>query len=173
MVAGLSSSISILEAFASALIDKFHYDRKKVVSALCILGFLGGIVFTTGGGLFWLDIVDHFISHYGLVLVGILECVLVGWFFRIEKIRKHVNKVSSFRLGPWWDGLIKYFVPLVLGFIVLGDLVKEISRPYENYSWTSIILIGRDWLLFTLIVAFLLASRPWKTDAHRTKGRSD
>jgi NSS family neurotransmitter:Na+ symporter len=172
-VAGLSSSISILEAFASALIDKFHFDRKKTVTALCMLGFLGGVVFTTGGGLFWLDIVDHFISHYGLVLVGILECILVGWFFRIEKIRKHINKVSSFHLGSWWDGLIKYFVPLVLGFIVLGDLIKEVGQPYEDYSWSSIIFIGGDWLLFTLIVAFLLSSRPWKTQAHQTKGRSD
>jgi NSS family neurotransmitter:Na+ symporter len=171
--AGLSSSISILEAFTSALIDKFHFDRKKVVTVLCVLGFFGGVIFTTGGGLFWLDIVDHFISHYGLVLVGILECILVGWFFNIKKIRKHINKVSSFRLGPWWDGLIKYFVPMVLGFIVLGDLIKEVSQPYENYSWTSIILIGRDWLLFTLIIAFVLSSRPWKTEAHRTKGRSD
>lgn len=172
-VAGLSSSISILEAFASALIDKFQFDRKKTVSGLCIVGFLGGVIFTTGGGLFWLDIVDHFISHYGLVLVGILECILVGWFFNIEKIRRHINKVSSFHLGSWWNGLIKYFVPIALGFIVLGDLIKEASQPYGNYSWTCIILIGRDWLLFTLMVAFLLSSQPWKTGAHRTKGRSD
>jgi len=171
--AGLSSSISILEAFSSAIMDKFHFERKKVVSVLCILGFFGGVIFTTGGGLFWLDIVDHFISHYGLVLVGILECILVGWFFPIKKIRKHINKVSSVRLGSWWEVLIKYFVPIILGIILAGDLLKEGAHPYGNYSWTSIILIGRDWLLFTLIVAFILSRRPWKTGAHRTKGRSD
>ena len=171
--AGLSSSISILEAFTSALIDKFDFDRRKSATILCVLGFLGGVIFTTGGGLFWLDIVDHFISHYGLILVGILECILVGWFFHIKKIRRHINKVSSINLGSWWDVLIKFFVPSVLGFIVLGNLIKEVSQPYGNYSWTSIILIGRDWLLFTLIVAFFLSRRPWKTGAHRTKGRSD
>ncbi|MBN2467580.1 MAG: sodium-dependent transporter [Deltaproteobacteria bacterium] len=171
--AGLSSSISILEAFSSALMDKFHFNRKPTVSILCVLGFLGGVIFVTGGGLFWLDIVDHFISHYGLVLVGILECILVGWFFHIAKIRNHINKVSSLRLGSWWEGLIKYFVPLVLTIILLSDLIKEGSHPYGNYSWTAIILIGRDWLLFTLIIAFILSRRPWRTEAHRTKGRSD
>lgn len=171
--AGLASSISILEAFASALIDKFHFDRKKVVTTLCVLGFLGGIIFTTGGGLFWLDIVDHFLSHYGLVLVGILECILVGWFFHIKKIRKHINKTSSPHIGSWWDILIKYFVPIVLALIIVSDLATDTHQPYRNFSWTSIILIGRDWLLFTLFVAFILSRRPWKTEAHRTKGRTD
>ncbi len=171
--AGITSSISILEAFSSAMIDKFHLPRGKVVSTLCVIGFFGGVIFTTGGGIFWLDIVDHFISHYGLVLVGILECILVGWFFHIDRIRKHNNKFSWVRLGPWWDLLIKYFVPAVLLIIIVGDLLKEISEPYGGYSWTSIIMIGRDWLLFTLIIAIILSGRPWKTGAHRIKGRSD
>jgi NSS family neurotransmitter:Na+ symporter len=171
--AGISSSISILEAFSSAIIDKFHVGRAKVVSTLCVLGFFGGVIFTTGGGIYWLDIVDHFISHYGLVIVGILECILVGWFFHIHRIRKHINKFSSFQLGLWWDMLIRYFVPGVLLIIVVGDLLREISQPYGGYSWTSIIMIGRDWLLFTLIIAIVLSRQPWKTKAHRTKGRSD
>ncbi|UCD83527.1 MAG: sodium-dependent transporter, partial [Deltaproteobacteria bacterium] len=162
VVAGLSSSISIIEAFTAAIIDKFRVERKKVVTFLSVAGFAGGIIFTTGGGLFWLDIVDHFLSHYGLVVVGILECILVGWIFRAEKVREFVNQVSNFRIGTWWNLSIRYFIPIILGIIIFGNLVKELSQPYEGYSWTSLILIGRDWLLITLIAAFFLARRPWK-----------
>ena len=45
--------------------------------------------------------------------------------------------------------------------------------PYGNYSWTSLILIGRDWLLLTLMVAFIFASQPWKTQHNNSAGRSD
>ena len=162
VVAGLSSSISIMEAFVSAVIDKFEYKRSVLVSILAVTGFTGSIVFSTQAGLLWLDIVDHFITHYGLIIVGVIECILVGWFFEIKVLRKHINKISSVKIGPWWDVIIKYFIPFVLGFIIISDIYNELQQPYGGYSWSSLILIGRDWLLLTLVVAFIFASKPWK-----------
>jgi NSS family neurotransmitter:Na+ symporter len=108
--------------------------------------------------------VDHFLNHYGLVVVGVGECILVGWMFKLEVIRKHINKVSSIKLGSWWNVLIKFIVPMILSLIIIWDLYHELKQPYENYSWTSLILIGRDWVLFTLVVGIIFAMRPWKTN---------
>jgi NSS family neurotransmitter:Na+ symporter len=171
VVAGISSSISIIEAFTSAMVDKFGVNRKTFVTVISILGFLGSIIFTTEAGLLWLDIVDHFLTHYGLVVVGIAECILVGWFFRLKTLRNHINKISSVKLGPWWDFLIKYFVPLVLGIILIWDLYKELKEPYGGYSWAALLSIGIDWVLLTLIAAFAIAMRPWKTEHHKSGGR--
>jgi NSS family neurotransmitter:Na+ symporter len=173
VVAGLSSAVSIVEAFVSAVVDKFGTRREPLVTGVCVLGFLGSITFATQGGLFWLDIVDHFVTHYGLVLVGILEALIVGWLFGTEKLRRHINRISSIRLGPWWDFLIKFFVPGVLAVILLGDIVSELREPYGGYSWSSIILIGRDWLLVTLAVGFILACAPWRTENHEKAGRGE
>jgi NSS family neurotransmitter:Na+ symporter len=173
VIAGLSSSISIIEAFTSAIVDKFGVNRRPFVTLICVIGFIGSIIFTTQAGLYWLDIVDHFLTHYGLVVVGIAECILVGWFFRLDVLRRHINKISSIQLGPWWEFLIKFFVPLVLSIILMGDLYNELKQPYEGYSWTSLILIGRDWVLLTFIIALILAMRPWKTERHKTGGRID
>jgi NSS family neurotransmitter:Na+ symporter len=173
VIAGLSSSISIIEAFTSAIVDKFGISRKTVVNAVCALGFLGSIIFTTQAGLIWLDIADHFLTHYGLVVVGIAECILVGWLFKLDVLRKHINRISSIRLGGWWDFLIKYFVPLVLSIILVGDLYTEIKQPYEGYSWTALILIGRDWVILTFIVALVIAIRPWKTKHKELCGRTE
>ena len=173
VVAGLSSSISIIEAFTSAVVDKFGLRRGLLVTAVSILGFLASIVFTTQAGLFWLDIVDHFLTHYGLVVVGILACILVGWLFKLEVLRKYIDSISSVKLGPWWDRLIKYFVPLVLGMVLVVDLCQELSKPYGGYSWTSLIFIGADWVLLTLLAGFVIASRPWRTEQHKACGRCE
>ena len=172
VVAGLSSAISIMEAFISALIDKFGFQRKPLVTLVSVLGFIGSVVFTTQAGLLWLDIVDHFVTHYGLVVVGILECFVVGWLFRLPLLREHINRISSIRLGLWWDLLIKFFVPAALVVILVGDLYQELRQPYGDYSWSSLILIGRDWLLVTLAVAFVLACRPWRTEHREASGRA-
>jgi NSS family neurotransmitter:Na+ symporter len=167
VVAGLTSLISIVEAFVAATVDKFDLSRGRVISVVSILGFIGGIIFTTGGGLFWLDIVDHFLSHYGLVVVGILECILVGWLFRIEIIRNHINKVSNLKVGFWWDFTIKFLIPIALTIILTWDLVNELKKPYGGYGWDAIWIIGVDWLLITLIIALILAWFPWKENALR------
>jgi NSS family neurotransmitter:Na+ symporter len=170
-VAGLSSAISIIEAFVSAVVDKFGFARGSVATVVCVLGFLGSIIFSTQAGLLWLDIVDHFITHYGLVVVGILECFVVGWLFNLPLLRRHINRISAIHLGAWWDFLIKFFVPLVLALILIGDIYSELQKPYGGYTWTSLILIGRDWLLLTLVGAVALAFAPWKTGHHRASGR--
>lgn len=172
VVAGISSAVSIIEAFIAALVDKFGVSRKKSATMISALGFVGAIIFTTQGGLLWLDIVDHFLTHYGLITVGILECIVVGWLFGTQRLRRHINRVSSLNLGVWWDLLIRFFIPIILSLIFVGDLYTELQKPYGGYSWTSLVLIGRDWLIVTLAVAFVIASRPWHTGHHKLEGRS-
>ncbi len=133
VVAGFSSSISIFEAFTSALVDKFQWNRKIIVSVIAVTGFLGGFIFTTEAGIHWLDIVDHFLNQYGLVAVGFLECLVVGWFFRITLLRYHINQVSTFQLGTSWNWMIRMFIPLILMIIIGGGFFQEIAKPYGGY----------------------------------------
>jgi len=172
-VAGLSSSISIVEAFVAAIVDKFSYNRKAVTTVCAIIGFFGSILFTTQGGLYWLDIVDHFVTNYGLVVVGFLESIVVGWFLGTKMLREHMNKISSLKVGIWWDVFIKYFIPVVLGVILVGALYTDVTKAYGGYSWTAVILIGRDWILATLLASVLFATRPWKRDIEKIKRTED
>ncbi len=86
-------------------------------------------------------------------------------------LKKHINRISTVQIGKWWTFLIKYFVPIILGIILLIDIYKEVRQPYEGYPWTSIIIIGIGWILTTLIVSIWIASKPWKTEQQKTPGR--
>lgn len=165
VIAGLSSSISIIEAFTASVMDKFKVSRGRCVSILCLAGFAGGIVFCTKGGLFWLDIVDHFLNHYGLVTVGILECLAVGWLMKTSDLRDHVNATSKWHLGKWWEFSIRYLVPAILGVIVIYDLIEEFSSPYEGYDAGSIVKIGVGWLVLTLVAGLFAAQLPWRRNS--------
>ncbi len=164
VIAGLSSAISLVEAFSAAIIDKFNCSRASVVSVVCITGFLGSIIFTAKSGLYWVDIVDHFITHYGLVIVGILECILVGWIFKASKLREHINHAAKKILTPLWDISIKFVIPIILILLLINDLKGEFTAPYENYSWLSIILIGRDWLVIALFASLVISMRRWRKE---------
>ncbi len=161
VVAGISSSISIIEAFTAALIDKFNLNRKFVVTAICISGFLGSIIFTTNAGLLWLDIVDHFITHYGLVTIGIVECILGAWVFDIKRLRHHINSISSIKMPKAWDNLIKFFVPGILIINLIGDVIAEFKGAYGGYSWFALAMIGMNWMILTAILAGIFTKLPW------------
>jgi len=164
VLAGFSSAISLVEAFSAAVVDKFHFRRKTVVSVVCLTGFLGSIIFTARSGVFWIDILDHFVTNYGLVVVGILECLLVGWVFRAKKLREHMNRAGSVRLTRLWDVSIRFVIPIVLGVLLIKSLYTEVTAAYEGYPWVAIILIGRDWIVLAMIAALFLAMFPWKQE---------
>ncbi len=166
-IAGISSAISIVEALSCSITDKFAVARGKVVSILCATGFLGSIVFVCHSGLLWLDIVDRFINHYGLVLAGFLECVFIGWILKARNVRKHVNAVSGWNLSRIWDYFIKFVSPAILGTIYVLDVVNIVKEGYPtppdaSYPTSWLILIGLNALLLALVVAVVFTIYPWR-----------
>jgi len=164
VIAGLSSSISIIEAFTSGIVDKFHYPRRAVVSVISVCGFLGSIIFATKAGLLWLDIVDHFLMQYGLIVAGIFECILIGWIYKTKVLRAHINYYSLWNLGRWWDVSIKFIIPIILLVILATSLKEEFAAAYGGYPWLAIVLIGRDWLIYTLFMAIVVSAHPWRVE---------
>ncbi|MCP4645714.1 MAG: sodium-dependent transporter [bacterium] len=162
VLAGLTSAMSIAEAFVSAAIDKFGWPRMLTVSITCGIGALGSIIFTTQAGVIWLDIVDHFLNNYGLILVGLLECVLIGWYYRIDKLHFHMVSAKQGRYPMfwdlWWEWTVTFVVPTVLAFILGWSLIAELSEPYEGYPASALLMIGVGWLVWTFLVAGALST---------------
>lgn len=154
---GIDSVFSITEAVITGFDDKFKISRSNLVAIICILGFLSGIIFTFGSGLYWLDIIDFFITNFGLAIIGLLQCILVGWVYNPAKMRAFINPISDRNLGVWWDYSIKYFTPFVLGISVIAALIQRIRFPYQDYPTSSLFLGG--WLIIVLIIpiSFFLA----------------
>ncbi|MFC1510249.1 sodium-dependent transporter [Candidatus Omnitrophota bacterium] len=161
VIAGISSGISLVEAFSAAVIDKFQYPRKIVVSVVCLTGFFASIIFTAKSGLYWVDILDHFVTHYGLVIGGILECILIGWIFKASKLREHIMKAGNVGLSSFWEVCIKIITPLILVIILIHDLIIEFSAAYEGYPVLSLLLIGRDWLIAAFVVSLIVSQHRW------------
>ncbi len=178
-IAGISSSISIIEAFTAAILDKFGFPRKKVITVVCVAGFSGSLLFTTHAGLYWLDIVDHFLNHYGLVTVGILEAFVIGWLYKTRRLKDHIagnlglsgkkHRVFKYVVLQLWNYCIKFVTPVALGFALIYSLVEEFRKPYGDYPVSGIIILGIGWLLVTHIVAFGLSGLPWKNGRDGTR----
>jgi NSS family neurotransmitter:Na+ symporter len=111
-----------------------------------------GIIFTTGAGLHWLDILDNFMNKFGISIVCLGECILIGWAFGSGKIREYVNGISEFKIGRWWDFLVRFLIPIVLGFLIIAELLERISGSYGGYPRLAEFLGG--WMMILLLPVF-------------------
>ncbi len=160
--AGLTSLVSLVEAITASIIDKTGWERKKVVSGLCIVGATISSVFATGAGLYLLDIIDNFVNCYAIVGVGLLEAILIGWIVKPDIIRNHVNKISYFRIGKWWDFIVKFVTPTMLIIMLVQSLISELKSPYGGYPLAATLVYGWAIIGFGVIVALLISRKPWE-----------
>jgi len=172
---GIDSAFSIVEGMVTGLNDKFRANRGTICALMCVVGFLAGLIFVTDAGQHYLTVVDHWMNDFGLPAVGLVECIVIGWFVRGRRLsdlftkehplREHTNEVSDFRIGWWWDVCIRVLTPGILVTLLVMTLLK----PFKGYpDWATVF----GWSLFATIVligfAFMTlkgAGEPGEEDA--------
>lgn len=126
---GIDSGFSITESVLAAVVDKTGWPRSIVLPVMSLIGLAVGLVYITQGGLNWLGVVNDFIDGtWGIAFLGLLECMVLGWLWRIDVLRRHANVRSDWRLGRWWDYLIRIGIPLVLGSLFVWSLFDDLTQ---------------------------------------------
>lgn len=154
---GIDSAFSLVEAIIAGIRDKFKKIKKPVITAvLCVIYFLIGLIFVTHPGLVWLDIVDHWMNNYGLVVVGLLQCIAVGYFYNIEEFREMLNSRSDIKVGRWWNICVKYITPAILIYSLVQTTITAYKTPYEGYPIWALNVGGWGLIVLLFVLAILL-----------------
>jgi len=185
----IDSAFSIAEGVSRAISDKFGIPQKKATIGCIIVMALISVVFITGAGLAWLDIVDHWTNFLNLILIGVVECIFIGWVFKPKKVLDEVNKnTNKFKMPSWWFiTSIKIIAPLALTFFFAWNLVDIFYNlevfpivfdpaGYEGYPiWAQIV---GGWAISALVFAagfivMLLVKCNKKLNAMAKKAEAD
>lgn len=151
----IDSAFSIVEGVSTAVADKFNLAKKKTTIGVVIIAAVISIIYITGAGVGWLDIVDHWTNAYSMIICGIMEALAVGWFFKTNKVLDEVNRNTlKWKMPKWWfNTSIKIISPLALSLFLVWQLVELIrggGRYSTDYSLTAELIGG--WL--TTVISF-------------------
>ena len=164
---GIDSAFSMLEAGLASIVDKTQWSRTKVLTWVCVFGFGLGLLFCLRSGEAWLSTLDHYInSYFGVLAIGLVECIALGWIFDLKRLRRHANERSDWEIGVWWEWNIKLVVPLILGAIICWTLYSDLTGSGgegDKYMlvkaglpvWSNI--IGAAFVLALPVVAVIIA----------------
>ena len=132
--AALTSSISIMEAIVSSIIDKFKIKRITATLFTLAFGIIVGIIVCFGYNIWFfeytlpngataqiLDILDYIANSLMLPIVALLTCVLV-WVCKTTSITDEIElglNGKKFGRKKLYNIMIKFVTPVLLVLILL------------------------------------------------------
>ena len=152
----IDSAFSIVEGISAAISDKFHLKPKTVTIAVCAICGLISIVFVSEAGLAWLDIVDNWTNQINLILIGILECIAIGWTFNLRKVIAEVNKNTKRFKMPyfWFSASVKVIAPAMLIGLFVWNMITLFGKNGGSYGdypiWAQVVA---GWAVSLLVFA--------------------
>ncbi|WP_156254263.1 sodium-dependent transporter [Pseudactinotalea terrae] len=164
VLAGITSLVSILEVVISAVRDKFELTRIRATLLVTVPAALVSVAFfSTASGLSVLDIVDHFVNQYGILLVAVISTLAVAWGVRaLPGLAAHLNRSGSVRLGRWWYVLVGGVIPVALTFVLVQQLITDLRTPYEGYPMWMLAVFGWGVAVAAILFGLLAGRSRWK-----------
>ena len=134
--AAVTSSVSVMEAVVSSVIDQFGWKREKATLSVMAITLVVGVLVCLGyNSLYFelplpngtiaqiLDVLDYISNYIMMPVVSIATCIFVGWVVKpktvIEEVTLNGNK---FHREKVFLVMIKFVTPLLLSLLLLQAL---------------------------------------------------
>ena len=149
----IDSAFSMIEAVSTPLADTFGKSKQKITIGVTIAAVIGSLFFATRAGYSWLNIVDNWANTFNIVVIGFLECVIIGWLYSPAQVLEQVNRnTGKYRMPRWWFiGGIRYLAPFLLAAFLgwqMSGMIQNGLR-YESYPLYAQAVGG--WLVSGLV----------------------
>ncbi len=151
----VDSAFSIVEGVSASVADKFQLNPRKVTRGVCLIAAVISLLYATRAGLAWLDIVDNWTNMFNLILIGVLECIAVGWLFDTRKVLKEVNRnTKNFKMPAFWFiTSIKFISPIALAGLFTWNLYDLFANKQGHYGYALWAEIAGGWAVSVLVFA--------------------
>jgi NSS family neurotransmitter:Na+ symporter len=124
VVGALTSLISLLEVVVASTVDLIGWDRRNSTIRAGIAAAVFGA--PAAMNISALDAMDQVATNILLVGGGLALAIFTGWVMPDPEDEVAAG-AGHYRWLPLWLGLLRYVVPAVLAFIMLGSVPKAIA----------------------------------------------
>ncbi len=136
LFAAITSSVSIMEAIVSGIIDSFNISRTKATFIVLLYGAVIGVVCSFGFGI-WsnvtimgfsiLDFLDFISNSILLPVVGMLTCIMVGFAVKPSTIIEEIEINEKFRIKKFYTVMVKWIAPIFILFILVSSILSTLG----------------------------------------------
>ena len=137
--AAVTSSVSVMEAIVSGLMDKWKISRRKSAILTTVYAVVMGLVVCLGYNVFYfelklpngavaqiLDLMDYISNSVLMPIVALVTCILIGWVVKPKVITDEVKK-GGYKFGRefFYKAMIKFIAPILLFVLLLQSVIPS------------------------------------------------
>ena len=137
--AAVTSSVSVMEAIVSGLMDKWKISRRKSAIITTVYAVVMGLVVCLGYNVFYfelklpngavaqiLDLMDYISNSVLMPIVALVTCILIGWVVKPKVITDEVKK-GGYKFGREfiYKAMIKFIAPILLFVLLLQSVIPS------------------------------------------------
>ncbi|XP_068192536.1 sodium- and chloride-dependent GABA transporter 3-like [Antennarius striatus] len=173
LMLGVDSVFAGLETLTSTVIDMYPmqmrrpWRREIFLLLFCSVIFLIQIILTTQGGVYLVQLVDHYgITGAGLLFLCLVHCVAVGWAFGAERMCDVIEDMTGQKPCVFFKLCWRYITPLICTVCFICTFLDHkpltVSGGYVYPDWAY--GLGSAMSLFMVVpVPIWAASKIWFT----------
>ena len=134
--AAVTSSVSVMEAVVSSVIDHFGWKREKATLSVMAVALVVGVLVCMGYNVLYfelplpngsigqiLDILDYISNYIMMPVVSIATCVFIGWVVKPKTVIEEVTlNGTQFHREKVFVVMVKFVTPLLLTLLLLQAL---------------------------------------------------
>ncbi|MCF6808175.1 sodium-dependent transporter [Thiotrichales bacterium 19S9-12] len=152
-----TSLVSMSEAILAAVMDGSNkLQRKGILLIVLLLALVFSLIYTINNGLYILDIIDHFIAGYGVLIICLIQALIIGWGYDAERLRYNLKKQSNVHLTGLFNILIRMVIPAILTTLLLRQVIFDLEKAYGGYPTFYVLSFGVGSLVVLTIIGIIL-----------------
>ncbi|MED6236060.1 hypothetical protein ATANTOWER_003902, partial [Ataeniobius toweri] len=167
---GADTQFVSLECLMTSVTDMFPsmfrraYRRELLLLCLCSVCFFLGLLLVTEGGLYFLQLFDHYVcSGNNLLLLSVCQSIAIGWIYGADRLYDNIEDMIGYRPWPLMKICWLYVTPAVCLGTFIFSVVKykplKFNKTYTYPTWAYAlgwflglfcVLMVPLWILFQL-----------------------
>ena len=164
LIAGMTSFVSLMEAFSQPFVEKYNMDRKKIFAITTVVGFLASSLYATGAGIHLLTVVNYVLDYF-LMIGGFLQVVACVWLYKkYPEFQAYLNPHGAIKLGSWWLIPIKFVFPVIVLVIVGTWIMDFLGGGAQAFPTEVLIFVHGGTAAIIIVASIVLSFIRWRSN---------
>ncbi|KAK7504650.1 hypothetical protein BaRGS_00004136, partial [Batillaria attramentaria] len=138
---GIEDAFGMVEIICGSIVESypkiFHKRRVLLTGLICAFFFILGLPLTMNGGIYVFQLFDWYSTSFGLPLIGVMECFVLGWIYGTDKLSDDIMTMIGRRPPLFMTICWKYITPTILA-VALGFAFWGYTPPtYGDYEFPA------------------------------------
>lgn len=152
---GAGTAVALLAGVIYVICDSFPNSKYLLLAfVISVLGFVGGLLYVTPGGLYMLTLVDFYGASYSVFVLATVEVVALAWIYGVNNLLDDFEFMLGMKTGTFTRFCVAFVTPVLMIIVLVYSFVFMEEVTYNNKTF-PMRAHAAGWILFAFGVGQL------------------